>query len=90
MAAATADGSGSSGSNGQFYPPTVIVGVTPNMDLYHEEVFGPVSFFCVSLSLFCFFLFPALQQGFLRLESAAQLSRLGSFAPPAATSLTPA
>lgn len=40
MAAATADGS--NGSSGQFYPPTVIVGVTPNMDLYHEEVFGPV------------------------------------------------
>jgi succinate-semialdehyde dehydrogenase/glutarate-semialdehyde dehydrogenase len=42
MAAATADGSSSS-SGGQFYPPTVIVGVTPDMDLYHEEVFGPVS-----------------------------------------------
>lgn len=39
MAAGTADG----GSSGQFYPPTVIVGVTPKMDLYHEEVFGPVS-----------------------------------------------
>lgn len=45
-AAATgaADGSsGSSSAGGQFYPPTVIVGVTPEMSLYHEEVFGPVS-----------------------------------------------
>ena len=42
MAAAAAD-SGSNGSSGQFYPPTVITGVTPDMDLYYEEVFGPVS-----------------------------------------------
>lgn len=58
MASATADG-GSSGSSGQFYPPTVIVGVKPNMDLYHEEVFGPVSLF--------------LHSGFDCLASAAQL-----------------
>ena len=26
----------------QFYPPTVITGVTPNMRIWQEEVFGPV------------------------------------------------
>ncbi|WP_433479405.1 NADP-dependent succinic semialdehyde dehydrogenase [Spirillospora sp. CA-142024] len=28
---------------GWFYPPTVISGVTPEMRMYHEEVFGPVA-----------------------------------------------
>src|SRR5699024_5087604 len=28
---------------GWFYPPTVITGVTPEMDLYRQEVFGPVA-----------------------------------------------
>ncbi len=28
---------------GWFYPPTVITGVTPDMRMYHEEVFGPVA-----------------------------------------------
>ena len=28
---------------GWFYPPTVVVDVTPAMDLYHEEAFGPVA-----------------------------------------------
>jgi succinate-semialdehyde dehydrogenase/glutarate-semialdehyde dehydrogenase len=28
---------------GWFYPPTVLAGVTPEMRLYHEEVFGPVA-----------------------------------------------
>jgi succinate-semialdehyde dehydrogenase/glutarate-semialdehyde dehydrogenase len=28
---------------GWFYPPTVITGVTPEMRMYHEEVFGPVA-----------------------------------------------
>eukprot|EP00879_Flechtneria_rotunda_P025534 GHRR01027136.1.p1 GENE.GHRR01027136.1~~GHRR01027136.1.p1 ORF type:complete len:614 (+),score=214.33 GHRR01027136.1:630-2471(+) len=32
----------STASAGQFYPPTVVAGVTKDMDLYHEEVFGPV------------------------------------------------
>jgi acyl-CoA reductase-like NAD-dependent aldehyde dehydrogenase len=27
---------------GQFYPPTVLVGVTKGMAIWHEEVFGPV------------------------------------------------
>lgn len=27
---------------GAFYPPTVIEGVTPNMAIYQEEIFGPV------------------------------------------------
>ena len=27
---------------GQFYEPTIIVNVTPQMRIYHEEVFGPV------------------------------------------------
>lgn len=44
-AAASHQGSGSSGSGatGQFYPPTVITGVVQGMDLYYQEVFGPVS-----------------------------------------------
>ena len=29
-------------SSGQFYPPTVITGVTPDMRIWTEEVFGPV------------------------------------------------
>ncbi|MEU5991110.1 NADP-dependent succinic semialdehyde dehydrogenase [Spirillospora sp. NPDC047418] len=28
---------------GWFYPPTVVSGVTPEMRMYHEEVFGPVA-----------------------------------------------
>ena len=28
---------------GWFYPPTVITGVTPDMRMYREEVFGPVA-----------------------------------------------
>ena len=30
------------GTNGQFYEPTVIAGVTPEMRIYQEELFGPV------------------------------------------------
>jgi succinate-semialdehyde dehydrogenase/glutarate-semialdehyde dehydrogenase len=29
--------------DGWFYPPTVITGITPQMRMYHEEVFGPVA-----------------------------------------------
>jgi succinate-semialdehyde dehydrogenase/glutarate-semialdehyde dehydrogenase len=28
---------------GWFYPPTVITGITPQMRMFHEEVFGPVA-----------------------------------------------
>eukprot|EP00934_Nitzschia_sp_Nitz4_P002611 Nitzschia sp. Nitz4//scaffold45_size130396//56194//58208//NITZ4_003447-RA/size130396-snap-gene-0.125-mRNA-1//1//CDS//3329552392//2601//frame0 len=28
--------------DGQFFEPTVLSGVTPDMDIYHQEVFGPV------------------------------------------------
>jgi succinate-semialdehyde dehydrogenase/glutarate-semialdehyde dehydrogenase len=28
---------------GWYYPPTVVTGVTPEMRMYHEEVFGPVA-----------------------------------------------
>lgn len=28
---------------GWFYPPTVLTDITPDMNLYHEEVFGPVA-----------------------------------------------
>ena len=28
---------------GWFYPPTVLTGITPDMKMYHEEVFGPVA-----------------------------------------------
>ncbi|MFF4111895.1 NADP-dependent succinic semialdehyde dehydrogenase [Streptomyces sp. NPDC001714] len=28
---------------GWFYPPTVLTGITPQMRMYHEEVFGPVA-----------------------------------------------
>lgn len=31
------------GGPGWFYPPTVLGGVTPEMRMYHEEVFGPVA-----------------------------------------------
>ena len=30
------------GAAGQFYPPTVVTGVTPAMRIWQEEVFGPV------------------------------------------------
>ena len=30
------------GAPGQFYPPTVLAGVTPAMRVWKEEVFGPV------------------------------------------------
>ncbi len=30
------------GGSGHFYPPTVIKDVTPDMRIWHEEVFGPV------------------------------------------------
>lgn len=42
-AAAAAGSSDSSGCVGQFYPPTIIEGVTRDMSLYYEEAFGPVS-----------------------------------------------
>ncbi len=29
--------------DGWFYPPTVVAGVTPDMRMFHEEVFGPVA-----------------------------------------------
>ena len=28
---------------GCYYPPTVLTGITPEMRMYHEEVFGPVA-----------------------------------------------
>jgi succinate-semialdehyde dehydrogenase/glutarate-semialdehyde dehydrogenase len=28
---------------GWFYPPTVITGLTPEMKMYHEEIFGPIA-----------------------------------------------
>ncbi len=30
------------GNPGQFYPPTILAGVTPSMRIWQEEVFGPV------------------------------------------------
>jgi len=33
----------SEGTVGQFYPPTVLVGVTRDMRIWQEEVFGPVA-----------------------------------------------
>jgi succinate-semialdehyde dehydrogenase/glutarate-semialdehyde dehydrogenase len=30
-------------SDGNFYPPTVLTGITPDNDAYHEELFGPVA-----------------------------------------------
>lgn len=32
----------SGAAGGQFYAPTVLVGVTPGMRIWQEEVFGPV------------------------------------------------
>jgi Aldehyde dehydrogenase family len=37
---------GSALATGQFYPPTVIADVTPEMRLFQEEVFGPVMTIC--------------------------------------------
>lgn len=34
---------GSAEANGNFFPPTVLSGVTPDMDAYSEELFGPVA-----------------------------------------------
>ena len=34
---------GSAEANGNFFPPTVLSGVTPEMDAYREELFGPVA-----------------------------------------------
>lgn len=31
-----------SSTAGQFYPPTIVSNVTPEMDIFHTEVFGPV------------------------------------------------
>lgn len=31
---------------GWFYEPTVLTGVTPDMEIFHEEVFGPVASIC--------------------------------------------
>jgi acyl-CoA reductase-like NAD-dependent aldehyde dehydrogenase len=31
---------------GWFYEPTVLTGVTPDMEIFHEEVFGPVASVC--------------------------------------------
>jgi succinate-semialdehyde dehydrogenase/glutarate-semialdehyde dehydrogenase len=28
---------------GWFYPPTIVTGITPQMRMFHEEVFGPVA-----------------------------------------------
>jgi succinate-semialdehyde dehydrogenase/glutarate-semialdehyde dehydrogenase len=28
---------------GWFYPPTIVTGITPDMKMFHEEVFGPVA-----------------------------------------------
>jgi succinate-semialdehyde dehydrogenase / glutarate-semialdehyde dehydrogenase len=30
-------------AEGRFYAPTVLTGVTPDMDIYHEETFGPIA-----------------------------------------------
>ena len=35
-------GQAESQTRGYFYAPTVIVDVTPEMDIYHQEIFGPV------------------------------------------------
>ena len=39
-------GGNSLGGPGWFYPPTVVAGVTPQMRMYTEEVFGPVAALC--------------------------------------------
>jgi succinate-semialdehyde dehydrogenase/glutarate-semialdehyde dehydrogenase len=31
------------GGPGWFYPPTVVTDITPEMRIYHEEIFGPVA-----------------------------------------------
>ncbi|OUS24632.1 hypothetical protein A9Q99_23990 [Gammaproteobacteria bacterium 45_16_T64] len=31
-----------SASGGNFYPPTILTGITPEMDIYQQEIFGPV------------------------------------------------
>jgi succinate-semialdehyde dehydrogenase/glutarate-semialdehyde dehydrogenase len=36
---------GGKGGKGRFYAPTIIEGCTPEMDLFHEEIFGPVAAF---------------------------------------------
>ena len=36
---------------GWFYEPTLLTGITPEMDLYAEEVFGPVAALCTVDSL---------------------------------------
>jgi succinate-semialdehyde dehydrogenase/glutarate-semialdehyde dehydrogenase len=36
-------GGAAPGGPGWFYPPTLLTGVTKDMDLYYEEVFGPVA-----------------------------------------------
>jgi succinate-semialdehyde dehydrogenase/glutarate-semialdehyde dehydrogenase len=36
-------GGAAPGGPGWFYPPTLLTGVTQDMDLYYEEVFGPVA-----------------------------------------------
>ena len=38
----------SGGAVGQFYPPTVLVGVTRDMRIWQEEVFGPVAVIVVA------------------------------------------
>jgi succinate-semialdehyde dehydrogenase / glutarate-semialdehyde dehydrogenase len=30
-------------ARGRFYAPTILTGVTPDMDIYHEETFGPIA-----------------------------------------------
>jgi succinate-semialdehyde dehydrogenase / glutarate-semialdehyde dehydrogenase len=30
-------------ANGRFFAPTILTGVTPDMDIYHEETFGPIA-----------------------------------------------
>jgi acyl-CoA reductase-like NAD-dependent aldehyde dehydrogenase len=34
------------GERGWFYEPTVLTGVRPDMEIFHEEVFGPVASIC--------------------------------------------
>jgi acyl-CoA reductase-like NAD-dependent aldehyde dehydrogenase len=42
LAAPDVDEDGNGSSVGQFYPPTLLVNVTPQMKIFHTEVFGPV------------------------------------------------
>lgn len=37
---------GEKGEQGYFYAPTVLADVTPNMEIMHEETFGPVMLLC--------------------------------------------